>query len=694
MKTHKSLLFAGLMATAAATAFGGTWEKSSYGATSWVEPAKRLMPSPTVKDNVFDSNVLTYGAGSGATLTCTWDTPKDIETIQIYVMDNAYADAKCWGWSVEISSVSVLYDGDAEYTELPDSYVFYSESVPDGSNGIAKSLIYKGSNEFVAKRVRGVQVVNGSWANPWAIGCGEFVVTGEDSVGESLSAEYQAAAGGYSVRGAAVAAEYPVDVYLCKGASDGGETIGVWDSSVKIATLNSSNDVYEASGAIDFAYCRTYFTSPRYGDVIWAPGLTVNNNPFVIASAFERHTDSITMAATIQSPGASSSSCDVYFAYAPSGGVMPEVALIKDNVSVGETVSTTMTGLTTSSDYDYKFVIVNPQSGSTTLEGTVSTLSAGAWTLSEFAAASDYVFPDNWLANGISKGWIEEKSAGNTGAGSELLQELAFSTPKNITRIDIYTLNGGRKNLGLANLKVKYVGADEYVELAGTTLDYAECAKITTTGIRFTFEPADEFVAKNVVGIKIPVTQVHNNSTYVANIDLIGCSADSNGDYAWDFNYVDGVNFTRPADLITDATPSGISDNEMDGNLTTYTERSKDYSAYVWDFKKATDITSIGLFSNTEDSNRRSFSVGSVSVKYKGDSEYTALPGTAFDYFNRGSNIVSCVLRPTNKYIVRGVMSLKVTLGDKLSNWVTSYMAEVYCTGAPAKSSGVLIIYR
>ena len=689
----KKLLFLAVVLVAGvAAADGGSWEKSSYVAVDWVEPAKRLMPSPKVSDNLFDRKVLTnYSTGSGGTMTCTWDTPKDVETIQVYAMDNAYAGAKCWGWSVEIASVSVLYDGDAEYTELPDSYVLYSESVPGGVNGVAKSLIYTGANGFAAKRVRGVKVVNGAWANPWAFGCGELVITGEDSVDEALSAEYQAAAGRYSARGSAVAADFPVDVYFCKGATDGGEAIDAWDSSVKIATLNSSEDVYETSGAIDFAYCRTCFTSPRYGDVVWAPGLTVDNNPYVVASVAERHTDSITMAATVQSPGASSSLCDIYFAYAPSGETMPEVALLKCGVPVGETVSTTMAGLSSASDYDYKFVIRNPQSGSATLAGTVSTLSAGAWALSEFAAASDYVFPENWLPNSTSIGRVPVESAGNTPANTE--KTLAFAKPKNITRIDIYTLNGGRKNLGLANLKIKYEGSDEYVELPATSLSYDECAKITTTGIHYAFMPSDEFIAKNVRGIKIPVTKVHNNSTYVANIDVIGVPADYNGEYTWDFNYVDGVNFQRPADDLTPgATTTGISDNEKDGDITTYTQRGKNYNAYVWTFEKAKDITAIGLFSNTADSNNRSFSVGSVSVKHKGEADYTELPGIAFDYFNRGSNILSCVLRPTNKYIARDVTSLKVALGDKQSNWVNSFMAEVYCTGRDSVHGLMLLI--
>lgn len=640
----------------------------------------------------YDGNPTTFSAyASDASCVCSFASPKDIESLQMYAMDNGKAGAINYGWSMEIKSVSVLYAGDEDYTELPDSYVKYSESVPGGKAGTGKLVIYAGYESFIAKRVLKVKVQNGTWANNHAFGYGEYVVIGEDSVTESLSAAYQTAARRYSAQGSAVAADFPVDVYFCKGATDGGETLDNWDSRVKVATLNSSNDVYETSGDIDFAYCRLCFTSPRYGDVVWSPGHTVDVNPVVVDSVAERRMDSVTMAVAVKTPGAFSASCDVYFAFAPAGEDLPEVTLVKSGAVFGETVTKTVSGLDDGMTYDYKFVIDNVDSGETVLEGTFSTLPAGAWTLEPFENAKDYVFPENWLPNSASAGRVAVESAGNTKANTE--KTLTFTKPKNITRIDIYTLNIGRKNLGLANLKIKYEGSDEYVELPATSLSYDECAKITTTGIHYAFVPSDEFIAKNVRGIRIPVTKVHNNSTYVANVDVVGVPADYNGEYKWDFNYVDGVNFTRPADDLTpDATTTGISDNEKDGDITTTTERGKNYSAYVWNFDKAKDITAIGLHSNINDGPRKSFSVASVSVKYKGEADYTVLPGIAFDFFDRGSNIVSCVLRPTSKYIARDVTSLKVALGDKASNWVNSFMAEVYCTGRDSVHGLMLLI--
>lgn len=706
------VLSVALTVLATNAAVGGlVWEKSSYVVSEWTQPEKRLLPAGVDKDKkaMVDGIITTYvESPHNVGYTYTWDSPKDVETIQLYVMDKALENATNHGLqkNMRIKSVSLLYDGDTAYTELPnpnpdptaDHAVNYIEKVPDGHDGMGKLLIFKNTDGFIGKRLRGVKVSSGYWEVNTGIGFGEFVVTGEESVNESLSADYQVSLGRYSVSGSAVAADYPLDVYFCSGATDGGETIENWDSAVRIATLTSSNDKYEISGAADFAFCRLYFTSPRYGDVVWSPGLKVDGNPAAVVSLAERRTDSATLALAIQSTGSASSSCDVYFASALSGEEMPAVVLIKAAARAGEVVTKGISGLPAGASCNYKFVIRNPESGETTVEGAFSTVNPGYWTRNDFSGQT-YARPEHWL----SGGHIEEPlyygmpTVSAVTVKDNKTHTWTFKEAKDIKSVGVYTKWGNADAVAfeVLSIDVKYSADGEFVSIPGTYLAREWVSEYKDeTGQVAKFLPVEDFIAQGVYALRLRFGDINWGIGCVA-LEVVGVNSEGPGD--WSVDSYAAEDYVRPADVLGGGTGAELLyDGLFDGTVVAYAN-SATKGVFTWDFPRAQDLRALRIFTRGVDNGgneqlwRTKLGIKSIEVKYKGETDFTVLPGSSLDSFGLGKIRTVAVYGPKEgKFFARNVVALRFSVGYSDNNGVT--FAELEALGRETPRGLMLLI--
>ena len=101
--------------------------------------------------------------------------------------------------------------------------------------------------------------------------------------------------------------------------------------------------------------------------------VSVADSPVLSASARRFDMDGFVASATVGFLGLGASSCDLYFAYAPSGSALPTYELVSSGLVAGGTFSRSISGLEEGAEYTYSFIASNNLERTTTVTGTFTT---------------------------------------------------------------------------------------------------------------------------------------------------------------------------------------------------------------------------------------------------------------------------------------------------------------------------------
>ena len=253
---------AAALSLAGGSAFAASWSTGSYAVADYVEVENRLNGDLTRP--YLDGDVTTRDEGvakTGLSVSFPFASSKDLTSIRIYSNKDRGRD----GFAV--TSVEVKRGGASDYVTLADSELPFT----DYNTGRMYAFFENANGSPLALGVTEVRITFGECDNKY-IACAEIEIAGADHVDESLTADYSWSATQVRSTYAVRAAAYPVDVYFCSGAMDGGEDFAAWEAKTKVATLTAAGGgTYEFPEAT--AYGRYFFASAAYADVyISSPG--------------------------------------------------------------------------------------------------------------------------------------------------------------------------------------------------------------------------------------------------------------------------------------------------------------------------------------------------------------------------------------------------------------------------------------
>lgn len=155
--------------------------------------------------------------------------------------------------------------------------------------------------------------------------------------------------------------------------------------------------------------------------------------------------------------------------------------------------------------------------------GFVSETAIAGWTVQNFDKAN-HVRPENALSKSAQIGMFDGdiNTPGNT--SNWYTHGLTFTTPKDITEVRVYPVGGtgvGYTRPNVADIRVKYWGADNVVSLSSTGYSFMDGDGLTSDCIQMVFTPADGFVAKRVSFIDVHFAGVGGDMK-IGEIEFLG----------------------------------------------------------------------------------------------------------------------------------------------------------------------------
>ena len=100
---------------------------------------------------------------------------------------------------------------------------------------------------------------------------------------------------------------------------------------------------------------------------------SANVNPLLSTASLLVDLDAVDVRATVDTLGSDASSCDLYFAYAPTGDALPDWILVASGLASGASHTRHLTGLVEDADYDYAFMASNNLGKTVVKSGTFMT---------------------------------------------------------------------------------------------------------------------------------------------------------------------------------------------------------------------------------------------------------------------------------------------------------------------------------
>ena len=292
--------------------------------------------------------------------------------------------------------------------------------------------------------------------------------------------------------------------------------------------------------------------------------------------------------------------------------------------------------------------------------GAVTSFGANTWT-KESWSLSDWVIPNDALSGDPESHLLTNfGSDGSSGFGG-VTKTWVFAEPKDLSSVQIL-MNGN--SYKVASVSVQYAGAEEFVELDGSALDFT---KDTGGCTRMVFADSKlEYFAENVIGLKVVMTDVYPYWANAHEIFVIGKTRGSTNH--WKIGTYSAGEWTPAADRLkgvmngADSWGDSAANLEDDDAATIWWSTS---SSLTWNFDAPKRIRRVRLCGG--EGSGGGFKVSSVSVKYNGADEYVKLPGSSLDMVNVKTSRYDVELTAENGVLASDVVSLKVN--TVVYNW-------------------------
>ena len=123
-------------------------------------------------------------------------------------------------------------------------------------------------------------------------------------------------------------------------------------------------------GAASADWVKAEYDTVTGADFLTAGPCVSYLEPNLSISAVLVDSGAVNISATIDSIGEGAASCDLYFAYAPAGDVLPDWTLVAPGLTAGDSHTRKLTGLVENTTYDYAFMASNNCEKTTVKSGT------------------------------------------------------------------------------------------------------------------------------------------------------------------------------------------------------------------------------------------------------------------------------------------------------------------------------------